>query len=251
MEGVYYMDGVNLSLASLLIDCCIQTYEQYKQKGIFYAPDPFTIIRGFQATSFNDTNWFGFILESPHYVLVAFRGTKTDDEWINDLSVNQRPFSYVENSGKVHGGFLSIYESCRMTILETLRSLPHTKPLLVTGHSLGGALSTLLAIDTAHHLSFPNIIHYNFGAPKIGDKAFKTLFDERISINFRFVNLYDFIPLLPPNDLLKKKRDYHHVKGLFSFSIDKGKLMKNHRVFTYREAIQKMIHQDTKKETTD
>jgi triacylglycerol lipase len=245
-----FRNEMNLSLASLLVDCCVQTYEQYKQKGIFYAPDPFTIVKGFQATSFNDTTWFGFILESPHYLLVAFRGTKTDDEWITDFSINQRPFPYVPDSGKVHGGFLSIYDSCRTTIIETLQSLPK-KPLLTTGHSLGGALSILLAIDVAHNLSLPSIIHYNFGAPKVGDKIFKTLFDKLVPTSFRFVNLHDFVPLLPPNDLLKKKRDYHHVKEFFSFSINKGKIMKNHRIFTYRNAIQKMMQQDIKKETID
>ena len=46
----------------------------------------------------------------------------------------------------------------------------------MTGHSLGGALSTLCAYDCARRtwrgVPRPAIVHYNYGSPRVGNKAF-------------------------------------------------------------------------------
>jgi nuclear pore complex protein Nup85 len=46
----------------------------------------------------------------------------------------------------------------------------------VTGHSLGGALSTLCAFDCARRswrgVPRPHLVHYNYGSPRVGNKAF-------------------------------------------------------------------------------
>lgn len=46
----------------------------------------------------------------------------------------------------------------------------------MTGHSLGGALSTLCAFDCARRpwrrAPRPHLVHYNYGSPRVGNKAF-------------------------------------------------------------------------------
>lgn len=152
--------------AILLASCCELTYEQYKQNGIFEIPDGFQYVQGFQGKTIQTTDWFGFILESEDTIIVAFRGTQTDTEWIIDSLVNQKPYPYALNSGNVHNGFLSIYESCRDSIMDMLVSLPAHKKLLATGHSLGGALATLHILDARINTAFAQYGLYTFASPK-------------------------------------------------------------------------------------
>ncbi|GAA3320119.1 hypothetical protein GCM10020331_029780 [Ectobacillus funiculus] len=89
----------------------------------------FQHICGFQAQAIGTTEWFGFIAESEQEIVVAFRGTQSDTDWIADSLINQRIYPYTANSGLVHSGFLSIYETCRDSIMETLVTLPKQKKI--------------------------------------------------------------------------------------------------------------------------
>ena len=73
---------------AILLVCCELTYEQYKQNGIFEIPDGFQYVQGL-GKAIQTTEWFGFILESEDTIIVAFRGTQTDPDWIIDSLVNQ------------------------------------------------------------------------------------------------------------------------------------------------------------------
>lgn len=53
-----------------------------------------------------------------------------------------------------HRGFTDIYASARDAILSLLGTLSPEKTLYVTGHSLGGALATLCALDVAANSAF-------------------------------------------------------------------------------------------------
>ena len=65
------------------------------------------------------------------------------------------------------------------------------QPLCVclTGHSAGGALATLAALDLAcaAHMPRLRIAMYNFGSPRVGNKHFTTLFDQRVPNAFRVI----------------------------------------------------------------
>lgn len=170
--------------AILLATCCELTYEQYKQNGIFQIPDGFQYVQGFQAKAIQTTEWFGFILESEDTVIIAFRGTQSDPDWVIDSLVNQKPYPYASNSGSVHNGFLSIYESCRDSIMDMLVSLSSHKTLLVTGHSLGGALAALHILDARVNTSFSRCSLYTFASPKVGDIAFEIIIKYKLPVAF-------------------------------------------------------------------
>jgi triacylglycerol lipase len=230
-------------LAMLLADCCELTYEQYKQNGIFPPPKGFQHICSFQAQAIGTTEWFGFIAESEQSIVVAFRGTQSDTDWIADSLINQRIYPYTANSGLVHSGFLSIYETCRDSIMETLVTLPKQKRLLVTGHSLGGALAILHMLDARVNTSFADYIMYNFGAPKTGDIAFRNYYNLQVSKTFRIVNLFDVVPLLPPHKIKFEKAsqeyEYFHVNNSITFTSNLGSISKNHHITTYKSAIER------------
>jgi hypothetical protein len=77
------------------------------------------------------------------------------------------------------------------------------RTVFVTGHSLGGGLSTLNACDLLENVTgFKAIRLYNFAAPRVGDENFADIFDALTLINgkpgaFRIVNDRDIVPKMP------------------------------------------------------
>lgn len=222
----------------LLADCCIETYHQFKNNDSFNIPSHYKLVTPFEAKILSTYNLFGFILESDNTIILAFRGTQTEREWLLDFHIQKIKFPYVTQECFVHEGIFHIYQSCRDTILTRLNKLSTNKEVLITGHSLGGALSTLLTLDSIHSTNFTNISHCSFASPKVGDSHFKDVFQHVVPTSLRFVNIYDIIPLLPPS-YTKNKPTYSHTKEIKSFAYDAGSLKLNHKIETYKLGIQK------------
>lgn len=228
-------------MAVFLADCSILTYEQFHHNGLFTVPNGFQLVLSFKAKSIYEEEWFGFILESDQCAVISFRGTQSDPDWIADANIGQTVYPYAE-AGNVHKGFLTIYESCRDTIMEALKAVPSHKQLLITGHSLGAALATLCALDLYKNTDFPPPLMYTFGGPRVGDQVFVDAFQQSALPYLRFVNLSDLVPLLPPsrikNPYTKMVFTYRHLPSLFLFSIQKGSIKNNHSMYTYLEAVE-------------
>ena len=80
-----------------------------------------------------------------------------------------------------HYGFTQMWDTFREEMHDYIHSLVDQYPtasILVTGHSLGAALSTVAAYDTK--IEFPNtqLFLYNMGSPRVGNTAFYTKFKE-------------------------------------------------------------------------
>ena len=92
-----------------------------------------------------------------------------------------------------------------------------------TGHSLGGSLSTLFAVDVAVRIPELQVIMYNFGAPKVGDDEFVRRYNDLVPNSFRVVNDADVIVRLPRNKgvgSIPGATNYYHVSdetGLSSY----------------------------------
>jgi hypothetical protein len=74
--------------------------------------------------------------------------------------------------------------------------------VLFTGHSLGGALATLAAFDLSHRSSSSKnkpekIAMYNFGSPRVGNKAFATEFNRAVPESWRLVAQNDAVVRVP------------------------------------------------------
>lgn len=82
-------------------------------------------------------------------VVVAFRGSSGLRNWIADLTFLQVPCNYTTGCA-VHSGFKIAWESIREYTLDFIKAAFAEYPgytLVVTGHSLGGAVGTLAAIE--------------------------------------------------------------------------------------------------------
>ena len=66
------------------------------------------------------------------------------------------------------------------------------KEVIVTGHSLGGAIANLCAYSIANRFDISPTV-YTFGSPRIGNTRFRHLYDEKVPNTFRIVNQSDIV----------------------------------------------------------
>lgn len=109
----------------------------------------------------------GYVVETNTQAIVAFRGTRFSiaSEVRNDLNNNTSKFTLGGEEYQVHEGFKTEYELCKASLRNNTKDINMDKPIIFTGHSLGGALATFAALDHHHQKKkIKNVITY--GAPK-------------------------------------------------------------------------------------
>ncbi|KAL6343079.1 hypothetical protein AAG906_017891 [Vitis piasezkii] len=132
-------------------------------------------------------------------LVVAFRGTE-QARW-KDLRTDLMLVPAGLNPERIGGDFkqeiqwfLSAYDSVRTRIISLIkllvgyiddgREMQLKWHVYVTGHSLGGALATLLALElSSSQLAKRGVISvtmYNFGSPRVGNKRFAEVYNEVI-----------------------------------------------------------------------
>ncbi len=90
-------------------------------------------------------------------VVVAIRGTEGILEWVHDADFFQVNCPFLAGAGHTEDGFTAMYNSLRTgvapdspSVVAALATLPFAQPVgsvTICGHSPGGALATLLALD--------------------------------------------------------------------------------------------------------
>jgi len=167
---------------------------------------------GFQPISSDETGLDCFIKSEDGITWVVFRGTETDQ--MNDICTDMLTFrvktSFLPDECRVHAGFLGQYMSGRTLIIDTIKYMANPK-VVCTGHSLGGGLSTLCALDVEQNVG-GDVETYcvTYGSPRVGGGHFCRLFDAVIDNSYRFVDVNDPIPRVP-----LRAWGFKHVKGCF------------------------------------
>ncbi|PON94899.1 Fungal lipase-like [Trema orientale] len=152
-------------------------------------------------------------------LVVAFRGTE-QAKW-KDLKTDlmlvpaglnpERIGGDFKQEVQVHSGFLSAYDSVRIRIFTIIKQAigyidDHAEVsfkwhVYVTGHSLGGALATLLALELSSSQlakrGAVSLTMYNFGSPRVGNKRFADVYNQKVKDSWRVVNHRDIIPTVP------------------------------------------------------
>jgi triacylglycerol lipase len=75
---------------------------------------------------------------------------------------------------------------------------PAGLPIVVTGHSLGGALATLLVADLAANTPLKPQA-WTFASPNVGDAAFAARYAALTAVSWRIYNQVDVVPYFPPD----------------------------------------------------
>jgi len=183
--------------------------------------------------------YYGFLLAAERGYLLAFRDTQRLDEMLADLLAFQDDLTGPrgESLGKVHGGFNGLYRgSLREAVLAAIAEVRPDRPFYVTGHSLGGAIANLAALEIALERPElrPHLHLYTYARPRVGNASFATQHSERVPNHYRVVNLADLVPMMP---ISKLGGDFVHAGEQWSFLAQHGDILPNHIVETYRLAI--------------
>ena len=147
-----------------------------------------------------------FFATTKDAVIVSFRGTEELGDWLANLNLlsTTRPY------GTVHRGFLGAFQVVEKK-LEALMAPYKGRPVVITGHSLGGALALIAAAEW--HGKHDIFLVHTCGQPAVGKRNFQEFIEEQYGDNyFRFVNNDDVVPMVPPF--------YRHAGRLIHFGED-------------------------------
>eukprot|EP00210_Caulerpa_lentillifera_P002838 g2712.t1 len=165
------------------------------------------------------TNAWLHVYEGIKTIVLAFRGTEVGEfaDIISDIDILpdplarllKEPYAIAPNEALkqkhfIHRGFLNAYAAVHETILDTIYSITgwdEEWAILVTGHSLGGALAVLGAFEMTNRRDSegkgPHVGMLNVGAPRVGSRKFVQSYNNTVSPSFRVVNDRDTIPTMP------------------------------------------------------
>jgi triacylglycerol lipase len=134
----------------------------------------------------------GYIFQTAHDLVVAFRGTEFSD--LNDIKADLNSlWKNCEPLGRVHLGFLGELEKLWGDINLIIEKTEKT--IWFTGHSLGAGIATLAAAKCSHSLPHAVIgALFTYASPRAGLRDFV----ERLKVpHYRWVNNADIITTLP------------------------------------------------------
>ena len=104
------------------------------------------------------------------------------------------------NYGVIHSGFFEAFEDVRADLVGALGGNLGSKTVNLTGHSLGGALAAIAALELKAQLAGARKLHIlSYGQPRTGDQEFVV---SHAAQEFkRFVYGEDLVTRVPPNYL--------------------------------------------------
>jgi hypothetical protein len=149
----------------------------------------------------NDDHGHDFALcSTDDDIIICVRGTNFDE--MSDIITNiklakERVTLHDGRSMRVHTG----YHQAAKKIISLLKNkldmliLSNMRPILVTGHSLGGAVASLIALYL-QDIGYDVVSCRTFAAPAVGDSRFAAIMKQEFPTFERYVYELDFVPFL-------------------------------------------------------
>ncbi|KAL8702884.1 MAG: hypothetical protein Q9201_003947 [Fulgogasparrea decipioides] len=158
---------------------------------------------------FDDTGYIA--LDATHKLIVlSIRGSVSKQNWHADWDMIRTDTNFCHEC-RVHRGFLHSWEEMKIAVLTNMKKAVEIHPdyrIVVTGHSLGGAVATLAAAELRrlddHFRSQTEL--YTFGSPRLANKEAAAWFSGQSRLSWRITYKNDLVPRLPPRAL-----GYHHT----------------------------------------
>jgi hypothetical protein len=124
--------------------------------------------------------WDGWVSSDGKYVVIAFRATQPVQNWLTNLNAFPVSCEVVTGypCGNGHMGFLSAYSALKSTVREFAKKWGKDRILLVTGHSLAGAMSSIATMDLAGQAPVWKLLYLaSFASPVIGNRDMLAAYD--------------------------------------------------------------------------
>jgi len=132
-------------------------------------------------------------------ISVVFRGSESKSDWYYDLMIFKHKLT---DKISVHSGFHKqltdnkTYEKLMEKLKELLMEHPDYA-VYVTGHSLGGALSTLFGYMLSNEID-NQVTVISFASPRVGNYEWKQAFEQKTNLtHYRITNNRDIVTAFP------------------------------------------------------
>ena len=183
-----------------------------------------------------DTQWTLKYIDNVIYI--AFAGTDSLKDICMNVEIAKQiiPYDNTDSNIRVHSGFIKAYKSVRDQISHIVKAiLPicmQEPKIFISGHSLGGAIALLCAIDIQYNFNIEPYT-FTFGQPRVGNAEFAKSTVKRLFNYFRFVNGDDTVTMFP-------KLGYYHCPKLVEIgNKSKWKLFsfEDHKMNNYKRIL--------------
>lgn len=162
---------------------------------------------------YNYSNLVFSIVTINDITYLTFKGSNSLNDFITDLNIDDTDFL----QGKVHKGTLDLIEPFFENIIYLLKN---KSKIIITGHSLGGGLATLMYLYIKEYYKF-NVLLITFGCYHLLNKPLTKQVE-----GLNYVYQSDIVTKIPFN--------FHHLKN--RIQLNKKKLIpsiKDHSLINY------------------
>ena len=166
---------------------------------------------GFGKVNFFDVEGAqAYLFSNDTDVIITCRGTQPGE--MNDIMADLEVFKSDSVTGtKIHQGFKEEVDKIYDVVLVKIERLTGHK-IWVTGHSLGGAMATILAQRLEFAGGHDVDTLYTFGSPRAGGPKFRAWCDKHLK-HQRFVNNNDVVPCVPTVFRWRHSGSCHYIKS--------------------------------------
>jgi triacylglycerol lipase len=150
---------------------------------------------GFTTVEFYDRDGAqAYRFQNKHDLVIACRGT--EPTCFNDIKADLRAVPVVaETVSRVHKGFKQEVDDLWPMIVEDLMAKQPKQSLWFTGHSLGAAMTTIMASRCYHDTALPDPVEtYTYGSPRVGWPGYVAHLS---MVHHRWVNNNDVVTRVP------------------------------------------------------
>lgn len=198
-----------------------------------------------------------FLCTLTNTLYILFRGTLTFGEWKKDFEFNQSKLCCLNSNNffkgynpniLVHKGFLNVFTSIESSLNDCLLISQkgfNVNKVIISGHSLGGALASLTSFYIATHQIYKTleIQCFTFGKPRVGNIEYSDKINTIKNLDFyRIENENDTVTQLPlastPNfENPTKPFIFQHEGSSIKFDNNTGSMGLNHYMPIYLKSL--------------
>jgi len=171
-----------------------------KLASIAYQDDTKKVLKQAKKLGFTEIEFYNrdgaqaYRFQNKDDIVIACRGTQPSE--FNDLKADLKAAPVVaETVGRVHQGFKDEVDELWPMVKEDLEAVGKTRKAWFCGHSLGAAMTTIMASRCEDDSDMPNIEEvYTYGSPRTGWRKFVKSLNCK---HQRWVNNNDIVTRVP------------------------------------------------------
>lgn len=202
-------------------------YEQYKQNLVEQLKTSEEVIVGEPRPFYKEgvSSPAGYVIETRSEVLVCYHGTQFGKifgsgakELVHDLDISRAKMDFGGQEVSVHSGFKAEFESSKDSLYKILASVDIKKDIHLSGHSLGGAVAQIAALDLTTNRRAAVKKVTTFGGPRVFTQDAAKLYNDKGlgDVTLRVKQDKDPVPRLVPRGV------YHHTGNKIKLQSSKG-----------------------------